>query len=126
MFAHDGVSYKNTVEQFTNKLNKGTVDTFIVIIQNEGLVVKARVAKSLELFPAERAVAIAKVLDAFAQHNRECADASKILDNTLAFVKARLLKRLISDDQQLAGLAGGGGNASRTTRAGITSSTPSR
>ena len=95
------------------------IDTFIAIIQNEGLVVKAKFAKSLEFFPAERAVAIAKVLDAFALKNREAADASKILDNTIAFVMARLLKRLLPpDDQQLAGLAGGGGNTSENSASG--------
>ena len=94
------------------------IDTFSAIMQKEGLVVKAKFAKSLELFPAERAVAIAKVLDAFALKNREAADASKILDNALAFVKARPLKRLLPDDQQLAGLAGGGGNTSENSASG--------
>ena len=41
------------------------------------------------------------------------------MDNTLAFVMARLLKRLLPpDDQQLAGLAGGGGNTSENSASG--------
>ena len=50
--------------------------------------------------------------------NREAADASKILNNALAFVKARLLKRLSRDYQQFSGLAGGGGNASENSAIG--------
>ena len=78
---HDGVTYNHRKEALQNQLGRASAEKITQILTDESLSITMPIAKSLELFPTERAATTAAIMEAFAALHKDAAEASFLLSN---------------------------------------------
>ena len=92
---YDGVTYNHRKEALQNQLGRASAEKITQILTDESLSITMPIAKSLELFPTERAATTAAIMEAFAALHKDAAEASILLSNMKSVITSRLSRVLM-------------------------------